>query len=166
MDHGEVVLRELAKALPSGDPLPVLAGYPSDLELVVASDVGFRGNFLLKLEFNDLTLTELSQIFFLKLHSKGHMLSESLSMPYLASILEQSTNAGWIAEQNGHLIDALLNSVRLKMKQRRLAESDTVSVGRSPIKSSVPGSNALSKFDVEDVIVSAEDVKNVLDRSF
>jgi len=163
-DHGEVVLRELAKALPSGDPLLILAGYPSDLELVMASDIGFRGNFLLKLELPDLTPTELSQVFFLKLQSKGFIPSESLSIPYLTSILERSIDAGWRAERNGHLVDALLNAVRLEMKKRRLAESDAVSVGRSPIKLSAPGSNALSNFDIEDVIVSAEDVKNALDR--
>ena len=163
-DHGEVVLRELAKALPSGDPLLILAGYPSDLELVMASDIGFRGNFLLKLELPDLTPTELSQVFFLKLQSKGFIPSESLSIPYLTSILERSTDAGWRAERNGHLVDALLNSVRLEMKKRRLVEMDAVSVGRSPIKLSAPGSNAISNFDVEDVIVSAEDVKNALDR--
>lgn len=165
-DHGEVALRELAKSLPTGDPLLILTGYPSDLELVMASDIGFRGNFLLKLEFPDLTPTELSQVFFLKLQSKGFIPSDSLSVPYLTSILERSTDAGWRADRNGHLVDALLNAVRLEVKKRRVAESDTVSVGRSPIKLSAPGSNAISNFDVEDVVVSAEDVKNALDRGF
>jgi len=166
LDHGAIALREISKSLPKGDPLVILAGYPADSELLMASDIGFRGNFLLKIEFPDLTPTQLAQVFFLKLHAKGLVPGDSMTVNYLSSLFERFTKEEWISDRNGYIADNLLNAVRFEIKKRRINELETnsIALGRSPIKLSPPGSNTISNFGPDDIIVTTEDVKNALER--
>ena len=61
-DHGPVALQVLTTALPVGDLLVVLVGYAPDLQRVIASDMGFKGRFLLQLDLPYLTPFELARI--------------------------------------------------------------------------------------------------------
>ena len=41
-DHGAAALRELARALPMGNPIVILTGTPLDLQRILSSDIGFN----------------------------------------------------------------------------------------------------------------------------
>jgi ATPases of the AAA+ class len=63
-DYGPAALRELAKGLSTGSPLVILAGYSADLQRVLAADIGFKGNFLTRIEIPDPTTLEIARMFF------------------------------------------------------------------------------------------------------
>lgn len=70
-DFGPSALRELARGLNSGNPLVILAGYSADLQRVLAADIGFKGNFLTRVEIPDPSSSEIARMFFYKTFPEG-----------------------------------------------------------------------------------------------
>ena len=161
-DHGAAALKEIARSLPSSSPLVILAGYPGDLQRVMVSNIGFRGNFLLKVELPDPTPAEVSRIFLMKLGRKGLVPGEGLSVGYLADLIESHTDEDWRAERNGRVAELLLQAVRGEVK-RRVAGGETDS--RGSIMGYKPLSPLSQKGPVtppEEVVVTVEDVQNAV----
>mmetsp|Transcript_46813 Transcript_46813/g.141798 ORF Transcript_46813/g.141798 Transcript_46813/m.141798 type:complete len:612 (-) Transcript_46813:52-1887(-) len=162
-DHGAAALKEIARSLPSGGPLVVLAGYPGDLQRVMASNIGFKSNFLLRVELPDPSPAEVSRMFLMKLGQKGYVPGEGLSVEYLSELIEGNTDEDWRAERNGRVADLLLQAVRAEVK-RRVAGGETESRGSlSPFRAlPSPSSQKVPTCPPEEIIVTVEDVQNAV----
>jgi len=122
-DHGPAALKVLATALPTGDPLIVLAGYALDLQRIVSSDIGFKGGFLLRMELPDPTPFELARMVATKLGQKGFVLGEGLTARYIADAVA-SMGEEWRLERNGRVADDLVHSIRMEMRKKATAGND------------------------------------------
>lgn len=154
-DHGAAALRELANALPLGDPFIIFAGYPEDSQFVLASDIGFKGNFLMQIEFPDPSPTDLARIFLSKVHSRGFIPGPGLTVQYLAELIKNNTDPDWRSERNGRLSEYLLLSVIAEIKKRTEGGSEMSSKTSSM---PLPGSKLISQYSPDDIIVTVEDV--------
>ena len=114
-DHGPAALKTLAAALPSGDPLIVLAGYAPDLQRIVASDTGFRERFLLRLELPDPTPFELARMVAVRLGRAGFVLGEGLTARYIADAIT-SMGEEWRRDRHGRVADELVRSIRREVR--------------------------------------------------
>jgi len=158
-DHGVAALKELAAALPEGDPLIILAGYPSDLQLLMNSDLGFKGNFLMQLEFPDPTPLDLARIFLSKIHSRGCIPGTGLTAQYLAELIKNNTDPEWRLERNGRMSEHLMQSVLAEIKRKVVGDSDVASkVSHMPI----PGSRQVTEYSPEEIVITVEDVHNAI----
>lgn len=158
-DHGAAALMELAKALPRGDPLIIFAGYPEDLQLVMASDIGFKGNFLLQFELKDSSPMDLARIFLSKVHNRGYIPGAGLTAQYLAELIENNTDPDWRTERNGRISENMLLSVISEMQKKADGQSDTTSKTNSM---PLPGSKLVSQYEPEDITISVEDIHNAI----
>jgi hypothetical protein len=159
-DHGAAALRELARALPLGNPLVIMTGTPLDLQRVLSSDIGFKGHFLTRLEFQDPTPTQVARMFLSKMAHKGLVPSEGVTVPYLAELIESNTDPDWRAERNGRIADLLLTGVRAELR-KRLIWDDAASKGSlSPLRLLSPGASRMPHYKAEEVAVTVEDVQN------
>ena len=158
-DHGAAALMEIAKALPVGDPLIIFAGYPEDLQLVMASDIGFKGNFLLQFELKDTSPLVLARIFLSKVHSRGFIPGAGLTAQYLAELIENNTDPEWRTERNGRISENMLLSIISEMQKKADGNSDVSSkTNNMPL----PGSKLVSQYDPEDITISVEDIHNAI----
>jgi len=157
-DHGAAALRELARALPSGDPLVILAGYAPDMTRVLSSALGFKGHFLLRMELPDPVPRDVARIFLAKLSSRGLIAGDGVTVDYLADLLLQHTDEEWRSERNGFIADLLLFAVRVEMK-RKTAETLSRS---SAIKVLTPTSQKMPTYTSEEVTVTIEDIQNAV----
>mmetsp|Transcript_19809 Transcript_19809/g.30592 ORF Transcript_19809/g.30592 Transcript_19809/m.30592 type:complete len:593 (-) Transcript_19809:160-1938(-) len=157
-DHGAAALREIARSLPSGNPCVILAGYPLDLQRVLGSEIGFKGHFLTRIELPDPPTTDIARMFMTKLHSKGLVPADGVTVEYLADLLDTNTDEEWRAERNGRISDLLLMGVRLEMKKRLMGD-DNVSRMSQAIS---PRAQRMPAMSPEDVIVTVEDVQNAI----
>jgi hypothetical protein len=66
-DHGRC---RIARILPTGDPVSIMAGAPLDLQRVLSSEICFKGQFLTRIEFPDPTPEQIARIFMRKLAEK------------------------------------------------------------------------------------------------
>ena len=107
-DHGAAALRELARALPMGNPIVILTGTPLDLQRILSSDIGFKGHFLTRLEFPDPTPEQIARMFMSKLAGKGLVPAEGVTVEYLAELFVTNTDPEWRNERNGRVADLLL----------------------------------------------------------
>lgn len=161
-DHGAAALREIARSLPSGDPLVILTGAPLDLQRVLSSDIGFKGHFLTRLEFPDYSPKQIALMFLGKLIAKGLVPAEGVTVDYLAQLIANNTEPDWRSERNGRIADLLLLGVRAELKKRATWD-DTASKGSlSPMKILSPGSSRMPAFAPEEVFVTVEDVQNAI----
>jgi len=120
-DHGPAALKVLAStALPTGDPLIILAGYALDLQRIVSSDIGFKGGFLLRMELPDPTPFELARMVATKLGMKGYVLGEGLTARYIADAIS-SMGEDWRVERNGRVADDLVHSIRMEVRKKAAA---------------------------------------------
>lgn len=159
-DHGAAALREIARALPLGNPLVILTGTPLDLQRVLSSEIGFKGHFLTRLEFPDPTPTQVARIFLAKLAQKGLVPAEGVTIPYLAELIESNTDPDWRSERNGRIADLLLTGVRAELR-KRLVWDDAASKGSlSPLRLLSPGTTRTPVYKPEEVLVTVEDVQN------
>ncbi|KAL7463160.1 hypothetical protein ACHAXS_003635 [Conticribra weissflogii] len=122
-DHGPAALKVLAEALPQGDPLIVLAGYSLDLQRIVSSDIGFKGRFLLRMEFPDPTPFEIARMVASKLGRKGFVLGEGLTARYIADAIS-SMGDEWRYDRNGRIADDLVNAIRLEIRKKSASGND------------------------------------------
>jgi SpoVK/Ycf46/Vps4 family AAA+-type ATPase len=161
-DHGAAALRELARSLPSGNPLMILTGAPLDLQRILSSDIGFKGHFLTRIEFPDPTPEQISRMFMAKLSEKGLVPAEGVTVEYLAELIGTNTDPSWRMERNGRISDLLLVGVRAELK-KRASWDDTASKGSlSPMRMLSPGSSRMPAFAPEEVFVTVEDIQNAI----
>lgn len=163
-DHGAAALREIARILPGRDPLVIMAGYSSDLQLVVASDIGFKGNFLLQIEFPDQTSMELARIFLSKVHGRGFVPGTGLTAEYLAELIKNNTDVEWRSDRNGRVSEQLLLSVLSEIKRKTESGADNVSSKSSLMP--LPGSKLVSQYPSDDIVITVEDVHNAIVNGF
>lgn len=158
-DHGAAALREVARTLPSGNPLVILTGTQPDLQRILASDIGFKGHFLTRVEFVDPSPSQIARMFMAKLSQKGLVPGVGLTTDFLAELIENNTDEDWRLDRNGRMADLLLEGVRTEMRKRSL--SDEQSRGSvSPIKMLSPGTQRMPAYTPEEVFVTVEDVQN------
>eukprot|EP00569_Conticribra_weissflogii_P020661 CAMPEP_0171425322 /NCGR_PEP_ID=MMETSP0881-20121228/3247_1 /TAXON_ID=67004 /ORGANISM="Thalassiosira weissflogii, Strain CCMP1336" /LENGTH=680 /DNA_ID=CAMNT_0011944623 /DNA_START=105 /DNA_END=2149 /DNA_ORIENTATION=- len=122
-DHGPAALKVLADNLPRGDPLIVLAGYSLDLQRIVSSDIGFKGRFLLRMEFPDPTPFEIARMVASKLGRKGFVLGEGLTARYIADAIS-SMGDEWRYDRNGKIADDLVHAIRLEIRKKSVSGND------------------------------------------
>jgi hypothetical protein len=161
-DHGAAALREIARALPSGNTVVVLTGTPLDLQRILSSDIGFKGHFLTRIEFPDLTTVQIARIFMSKLNTKGLVPAEGVTIEYLSELIKSNTDPAWRTDRNGLIADLLLTGVRAELKGR-VAWDDAASKGTlSPIRMLSPGTSRMPANSPEEVFVTVEDVQNAI----
>jgi hypothetical protein len=163
-DYGPVALRELAKSIASGGngPLILLVGYSAELHKVLASEVGFRGNFLTKIEFPDPSVSDIARMFFVKVLQKGLLPADGLTVAYVSQLLEQNTQEDWKAERNGRVADLLLTAVRNEMKHRSLGGELHSRESVNP-KKLLPGSgHRLPVNAADEIVITLEDVQHAV----
>jgi len=161
-DYGPAALRELARGLSSGSPLVILAGYSADLQRVLAADIGFKGNFLTRIEISDPTTMEIARMFFSKLNQKGLIPSDGLTINYVASLLDANTQEDWRAERNGYIAELMVNAVRSEMKNKMVGGDAYSKESVSPRKLLAQPGQKLPINTAEEVLVTAEDVQNAV----
>jgi hypothetical protein len=161
-DHGAAALRELARALPMGNPIVILTGTPLDLQRILSSDIGFKGHFLTRLEFPDPTPEQIARMFMSKLAGKGLVPAEGVTVEYLAELFVTNTDPEWRNERNGRVADLLLVGVRAELRKRAMWD-DTASKGTlSPMKILSPGSSRMPAYVPDEVLVTVEDIQNAI----
>jgi SpoVK/Ycf46/Vps4 family AAA+-type ATPase len=161
-DHGAAALREIARALPTGSPLVILTGAPLELQRILTSDIGFKGQFLTRIEFADPTSTQIARMFMAKLNQKGLVAADGLTVEYLAELLDTNTDEDWRLERNGRISDLLLQGVRAEMRKRMAVVDDQSKASLSPMKILSPGSNKMPSFTPQEITVTVEDVQNAI----
>ncbi len=161
-DYGPAALRELTRGLTSGNPLVILAGYSADLQRVLAADIGFKGNFLTRIEIPDPSTNEIARMFLSKLLQIGLVAAEGLTVNYVAQLLNHNTKEDWRAERNGYIAELLLNAVRAELKGK-MAGGETFSrESVSPRKLLPQPGQKLPINAVEEILITAEDVQNAI----
>jgi hypothetical protein len=161
-DHGAAALREIARSLPTGNPLVILTGSSLDLQRVLSSDIGFKGHFLTIIQFSDPTPEQIARMFMAKLTEKGLVPGEGVTIPYIESLVKSNTDPEWRADRNGRIADLLLTGIRAEMRKRAIYD-DTASRGTfSPIKVLGSGTSRMPVYSPEEVIVTVEDVQNAI----
>jgi SpoVK/Ycf46/Vps4 family AAA+-type ATPase len=161
-DYGPAALRELAKGLSTGSPMVILAGYSADLQRVLAADIGFKGNFLTRIEIPDPTTSEIARMFFSKLIRKGFVPSEGVTINFVAQLLESNTQEDWRAERNGYIADLMLNAVRNELKSKMVGGDAFSKESVSPRKLLAQPGQKLPVNSADEVLVTAEDVQNAV----
>jgi SpoVK/Ycf46/Vps4 family AAA+-type ATPase len=161
-DHGAAALRELARALPMGNPLMILTGAPLDLQRILSSDIGFKGHFLTTLEFPDPTPEQIARMFMSKLSKKGLVPAEGVTVEYLAELIGTNTDPSWRMERNGRISDLLLVGVRAELKKRMVWDDSASKGSLSPMRMLSPGSSRMPAYAPEEVFVTVEDIQNAI----
>lgn len=167
-DYGSAALRTIAEALPHNDPLIILAGYSADLQVIITNNaLGFKNNFLLQMEFPNMTSECMARLFMAKAKSKGIVFAEGVTQEYVADLLERTTNEEWRSVRNGRVSEMLLNAVRRTIKRRNEkglinSRGRSLSPARSVVPVLSPISHKLPIAAPEDVIATVEDVQNAV----
>jgi ATPase family associated with various cellular activities (AAA) len=160
-DHGAAALREIARALPSGNPVVICTGTPVDLQRILSSEIGFKTHFLTHIEFPDLTPEQIARVFFAKLGEKGLVPAEGVTIEYLTQVIATNTKEEYRSGRNGRIAELLLQLVRAEMR-KRVVWDDAASRGTlSPLKM-LGGTSRMPAFSPEEVFVTVEDVQNAI----
>jgi len=159
-DHGAAALRELARTFPSGNPVVILSGAPLDLQRVLSSEIGFKGHFLMRIEFPEPTPEQIARIFMGKLSQIGLVPAEGVTVEYLAELITSNTDPDWRAERSGGIADLLMVGVRAELKKRTVWDDAASKGSLSPMKILSPGSTRMPAFAPEEVFVTVEDIQN------
>jgi len=161
-DHGAAALREIARALPLGDPFVIVTGTPLDLQRVLSADIGFKSHFLTRMEFSDPTPVQIARIFMSKMTRRGLVAAEGVTVPYLAELIDSNTEREWRQERNGCIADLLLTGVKAELKKRRLWNDEASRASMSPMKFLSPGNSRIPGLAPDEVFVTVEDVQNAI----
>eukprot|EP00979_Chaetoceros_neogracilis_P007761 scaffold1664_cov233-Chaetoceros_neogracile.AAC.3 len=161
-DYGPAALRELARGLSSGSPLVILAGYSADLQRILAADIGFKTNFLTRVEIADPSTKEVARMFFSKMMQIGLVASDGLTINFVASLLDANTDEEWRAERNGNISDLILSAVRSELKSKMVGGDAFSKESVSPRKLLAQPGQKLPFNTVEEVLVTAEDVQSAI----
>jgi len=162
-DHGGAALREIARTLPSGNPLIILTGSALELQRILSSEIGFKTHFLTRIEFSDPTPSQVARIFMGKMADKGLVPGDGVTVDYLAELISTNTDEDWRLERNGRIADLLLNGVRAELRKRFHFNDNSSKVSFSPIKMMSPGAaSRMPSATPDEVFVTVEDVQNAI----
>lgn len=162
-DHGGAALREIARTLPTGNPLIILTGGALDLQRILSSEIGFKSHFLTRIEFADPTPSQIARIFMGKLGEKGLVPGDGVTVDYLAELISTNTDEDWRLERNGRIAELLLNGVRAELRKRFHFNDESSKVSFSPIKMMSPGaSSRMPVATPDEIFVTVEDVQNAI----
>jgi hypothetical protein len=161
-DFGPAALRELARGLSSGTPLVILTGYSADLQRILASEIGFKGNFLTRVEIPDPTIHEIARMFFSKMIQKGLIPGEGLTIQFVANVMGSNMEEEWKMERNGHIADLLLKAVRTELKNKMVGGDAFSKESVSPRKLLAQPGQKLPINTVEEILVTCEDVQSAI----
>lgn len=162
-DHGGAALREIARTLPSGNPLIILTGSALELQRILSSEIGFKSHFLTRIEFSDPTPSQIARIFMGKMAEKGLVPGDGVTVDYLAELISTNTDEDWRLERNGRISDMLLNGVRAELRKRFHFNDESSKVSFSPIKMMSPGSaSRMPASTPDEIFVTVEDVQNAI----
>jgi DNA polymerase III delta prime subunit len=161
-DHGGAALREIARLLPSGNPLVILTGGSLDLQRILSSEIGFKSYFLTRIELPDPTPAQIARMFMTKMGEKGLVSGDGVTVDYLAELISTNTDEDWRLERNGRISDLLVHGVRSELRKRMHFNDDASKVSMSPMKLMSPGGNRMPAFTPEEVFVTVEDVQNAI----
>lgn len=161
-DHGGPALREIARTLPSGSPIVILTGSALDLQRILSSDIGFKGNFLTRIEFPNPNPSQIARMFMSKMGEKGLVAGDGVTVDYLAELISTNTDEDWRMERNARISDLLLHGVRSELRKRIHFNDDASKASVSPIKLMSPGAARMPAFNPEEVFVTVEDVQNAI----
>jgi hypothetical protein len=161
-DHGGAALREIARCLPSGNPLVILTGAALDLQRILSSDIGFKNYFLTRIEFPDPAPSQISRMFLTKMGEKGLVAGDGVTVDYLADLIKTNTDEEWRLERNGRISELLLHGVRAELRKRINFDDGASKVSISPIKMMSPGTARMPAFNPEEIFVTVEDVQNAI----
>jgi hypothetical protein len=162
-DHGGAALREIARTLPTGNPLIILTGGPLDLQRILSSEIGFKSHFLTRIEFSDPTPSQIARIFMSKMSEKGLVPGDGVTVDYLAELISTNTDEDWRLERNGRIAELLLNGVRAELRKRFHFNDESSKVSFSPIKMMSPGaSSRMPAATPDEIFVTVEDVQNAI----
>jgi len=170
-DHGIAALKELARTMNNENgykTLVILTGYSIDLQLLFASDIGFTGKLILRIEFPEPTTTEVVIMFFSKMLSKGLVPADTLNINQVVQVIEAHTDADWRKERNGYIADLLLQAVRRELKKKQIAggfgsvNNSTIHNPKEYLMILSPVRQKKPMQEVEEVLVTFEDVQNAV----
>lgn len=162
-DHGGAALREIARTLPSGNPLIILTGSALELQRILSSEIGFKNHFLTRIEFADPTPSQVARIFMGKMADKGLVPGDGVTVDYLAELISTNTDEDWRLERNGRIADLLLNGVRAELRKRFHFNDESSKISFSPIKMMSPGAaSRMPAATPDEIFVTVEDVQNAI----
>jgi len=161
-DHGGAALREIARCLPSGNPIVILTGNPINLQRILSSEIGFKNHFLSRIEFPDPTPAQVARMFLSKVGEKGLVAGDGVTVDYLSDLIATNTDLDWRIERNGRIADLMLQGVRSEIRKRINFDDAASKVSISPIKMMSPGQNRMPAFSPEEIFVTVEDVQNAI----
>ena len=147
-DHGPAALKVLAStALPTGDPLIILAGYALDLQRILSSDIGFKGRFLLRMELPDPKPFELARSW------DRRDMGEGLTAWYIADAIS-SMGEDWRVDRNGRVADDLVHSIRMEVRKKAASAGNDVATMSPSMSLRMP------IVMPEEVTITVEDFQN------
>jgi len=161
-DHGGAALREIARCLPSGNPVIILTGNPLNLQRILSSEIGFKTYFLTRIEFPDPSPTQIARMFLSKVRDKGFIAGDGVTVEYLGDLISTNTDDEWRSERNGRFSELLLQGVRAEIRKRINFDDAASKVSISPIKMMSPGQSRMPAFSPEEIYVTVEDVQNAI----
>ena len=163
-DHGTAALREIGNSLHSNNgPLLILAGDAADLQTILMSEVGFKGNFLTRMEFTEPKPQEIARMFFSKVIQGGFVPGDGSTVQYVSQMLISHTDEEWRVERNGRIANLLFHTCRHEIKSRILVREDQTVQSLSPRKLlQLPGSTKIPSMPAEEIVITAEDLQNAI----
>lgn len=161
-DHGGAALREIARCLPSGNPIVILTGNPLNLQRIVSSEIGFKTHFLSRIEFPDPTPAQVARMFLAKMGDRGYIAGDGVTVEYLSDLIATNTDEDWRLERNGRISELLMHGVRSEIRKRVNFDDAATKVSVSPIKMMSPSSSRMPAFSPEEIFITVEDVQNAI----
>jgi len=145
-DFGTEALEEVMSDMTTGDPLIIAAGYPDEMRRFLDANEGLKRRFGHTFDFPDFTVQEIAQMFMHKVHSQGFVLDASVSVEFVAKLIEQRTTSAWRSKINGGVAEKLARSAM----QTQDARLDPASLGLEAYRSKA------STLEMDDVVKAAD----------
>lgn len=123
----------------------------------MATDLGFKGNFMLQIEFPDYSVGEIATMFFDKALSKGYVFEQQVTVDYVLGLVQKQFDEEYLMERNGRVADMLLSAVRFELKKRLKGMDEP-----SPMKGKSP--RQLGGTASEEITITAGDVQSAISK--
>jgi SpoVK/Ycf46/Vps4 family AAA+-type ATPase len=117
-DFGREAVQELMRDLTSGDPVVILAGYPSEMEGFLRVNPGLGRRFQVRFDFKDYDAAELAAIFVKIVERNDFKLSQDASLTAIESILSSKFAPALRRRWNGGLPEGLFRRARDALAKR------------------------------------------------
>ena len=116
------------------------------------TDLGFKGNFLIQMEFPNYTVGEIVTIFFDKAYGKGYVFDPAVTAEFVISLIEKNSDDEWRNARNGRVADMLLHSVRSEIKKKLKVAEESSPIKTKRLQATSPGA--------EEITITAQIVQN------